>query len=470
MSETLASLGKHFQETLVRGLLTDPQWASQMEEVFKPEYFDLKYLQFLSDRYFQYSKKYRVFPSMQLLLTIIKDELKLKVGTDEVLCNQIVEYLRRVQGNNDVSDLPFVKEKSLEWCRKQALKAAFEKAIDDMQANKYERIADDIRKATMVGTTPTLGHDFFTDIEARFTPQIRQPIATGLKELDRKDIMNGGLGRGELGCVVACTGVGKSHFLVMLAAEALKQKKHVVYYSTELSETLVGNRFDSYLCEIDCSDLVENKEKVIEKYSEIQSTLGTLTIKQYPMYGATVGTIRAHIERMTLTRAKPDMIIVDYADKLRSSREYDQLRMELALVYDELRALAVELQVPVWTASQSNKEGSSAEIVDVSNMSEAYAKASGCDAVIGISRMAHEKAMGVGRLYVAKNRAGRDGVVYPIGIDTAQSRFTIRGEQQLPEDAKAEDDDFKRRILQKKWAEIQKDESLTVSERVDRPM
>lgn len=462
MSETFAQYGKHFQELLMKGLLTDGVWAAQMEEVFKPEYFELKYLHFLSERYFAYSKKYRVFPTLPLLVTIIKDELKLKVGTDEVLCNQIIDYLKRTQNSNDQQDLPFVKEKSLDFCRKQALKAALESAVDKMQADKYESIADDIKKAVMVGTTPTIGHNFLEDIEARFTPMIRCPIATSLKELDRKDILNGGLGKGELACVVAATGVGKSHFLVMMAAEAVKQKKNVVYYSMELAETLVGSRFDSYFCGIDCSNLPENKQKVIDCYKEF--SLGHLVIKQYPMYAASVNTIRAHMERLTLKHAKPDMIVVDYADKLRSSREYDQLRLELSLIYEELRALAVELQIPIWTASQANKEGSSSEIVDLSNMSEAYGKAATCDVVLGISRMPHEKALGVGRLFIAKNRAGRDGLVYPIGIDTAQSRFTIRGEQQLPEEVKAEDENSMKRTLQKKWQELKRDQNLSVTD------
>jgi replicative DNA helicase len=461
MSESFAQFGKHFQELLMEGLLTDQTWASQMEEVFKPEYFELKYLHFLSERYFSYSKKYRVFPTLQLLATIIKDELKLKIGTDEVLCSQIIDYLKRTQSSNHASDLPFVKDKALDFCRKQALKAALEMAVDKMQADKYESIADDIKKAVMVGTTPTIGHDFFVDIEARYQPLIRNPISTGLVELDKREILNGGVGKGELCCVVASSGSGKSHFLVMMAAEALKQKKNVVYYTLELSETLVGNRFDSYFCEIDCSLLPDNKEKVIEAYKN--NNLGKLFIKQYPMYAATVNTIRAHMERLTLKGVKPDMIVVDYADKLRSSRAYDQLRLELSLIYEELRALAVELQIPVWTASQANKEGSNSEIIDMSNMSEAYGKAATCDFIVGLSRMSHEKALGVGRLFIAKNRAGRDGLVFPIGIDTAQSRFTIRGDQQLPEDARAEDQNSMKNTLRKKWQELKKDQDLKVS-------
>lgn len=178
-----------------------------MLEVFNIEYLELKYLAYLADRYFSYAKKYKVFPTLQLLVTIIRDELK--SGTDVVLRDQIIDYLQRMRSNPNSGDLAYVKEKALDFCRKQALKAALECAVDDMVAEKYERIVENIKKAVCVGTTPQLGHDFFQDYEGRFTRLQRNCVPTGIDELDRRDILNGGLGAGELGVVVAPTGVGK---------------------------------------------------------------------------------------------------------------------------------------------------------------------------------------------------------------------------------------------------------------------
>lgn len=202
-----SSYGKSFQEKTLQALLSDSGWAEQMLEVFDVQYFELKYLQFLADRYFAYAKKYKVFPTLQLLVTIIRDELK--TGTDTILRDQIIEYLQRMKSNPDPGDLKYVKEKSLDFCRKQALKAALENAVDQMRDDKYEQIVDGIKKAVLVGTTPSVGHDFFNDFEARFTRLSRKTVATGLSELDKKDIMNGGLGCGELGVIMASTGVGK---------------------------------------------------------------------------------------------------------------------------------------------------------------------------------------------------------------------------------------------------------------------
>lgn len=205
---SFGEFGRNFQEKFVQGLLTDKQFAEQMLEVFDVKYLELKYLQFLADRFFSHAKKYKnVFPSLQLLVTIIKDELK--IGTDAILRDQIIDYLTRMRSNPDAGDLPYVKEKALDFCRKQALKGALTYAVGQMEANKYEQIVEEIKKAVMVGTAPSLGHDFFTDYEARFTRFSRNAINTGLSELDKKEILNGGLGAGELGCIVAPTGVGK---------------------------------------------------------------------------------------------------------------------------------------------------------------------------------------------------------------------------------------------------------------------
>jgi replicative DNA helicase len=442
--------GKAFQEKLGQALLVDQKFAEQMMEVVDVSYFELNYLKFLADRYFSYSKKYKVFPTLQLLVTIIRDDLK--AGTDIILRDQIIDYLQRMKANPDPGDLQYVKDKSLEFCRKQALKKALETAVDQMQSNKYESIVETIKKAVQVGTAPSVGHDFFNELDARFTLLKRDTIPTRLPELDKKEILNGGSGRGELLCVVGSSGTGKSHWLTMIGANALREGKNVLHYTFELSETAVGIRYDSNLCDIDSNEVMDRKEAVIKQYEELR--LGRLFIKEYPTNTASVYTLRSHVERLSLKGFIPDIIIIDYADIMRSSRQFDSLRHELKLVYEELRGLAMELNVPIWTASQSNKEGANAEVIDMTNMSEAYGKAMICDVIVSVSRRPHEKAGGWGRLYIAKNRAGRDGLVYPLKMNTARSRFEITGESDAPEAVQASDEDMQKQALRAKWKEL----------------
>jgi hypothetical protein len=249
-----------------------------------------------------------------------------------------------------------------------------------------------------------------------------------------------------------------SHFLINLGSYALTQGIDVLHYTFELSEAAIGLRYDSNLCDIDSNAVIDNKDQVMEKYKNMK--LGRLIIKEFPTNTASIYTLRSHLERLDVKGFRPGLIVIDYADIMRSTRQYDSLRHELKLIYEELRGLASEKKIPIWTASQSNKEGSQSDIVDLNNMSEAYGKAQVADVVIGISRKSSEKSTGFGRLYVAKNRAGKDGLVYPLRIDTAKSKFEIIGESGSFENASREDSEDIKKALKAKWKELRDDPVL----------
>ena len=391
--------GKVFQEKIFQGLLSDHPWSTQMVEVMCPTFFDVRYLSYLTEKYFSYYQKYKCFPTMPLLITIIKDDLS--EGNDILLRDQIVEFLHRMRHNPDMGDLNFVKDKALDFCRRQAFKEALEKAVELISTDKFESVVGLMKEAVAVGLPSSLGHDFFEDADARFVRVSRQVCPTGIPKLDDRQILQGGLGRGEIGVVTANTGVGKSHFLVALGANAMKVGKNVVHYTFELSEHAVGLRYDSNICNIPSNDIPENKDYVIKKYEE--KDLGRLIIKEFPTGSASVITIRNHIEKLMLKGFVPSLVVIDYADIMRSTRAYDSLRHELKLIYEELRNMAMDLNIPVWTASQANRDSANSDIVGLENMSEAYGKAMVADVVISLSRKALEKSTGSGRLFVAKN-------------------------------------------------------------------
>lgn len=448
-----AQYGKQFQEKIFQGLLSDHTWAAQMIEVMNPSFFDLKYLSYLTDKYFSYHVKYKTFPTLTLLVTIIKDDLS--QGNDVILRDQIVEFLHRIKHNPDMGDLQYVKDKSLDFCKRQAFKEALEQAVELISTDKFESVVGLMKKAVAVGMPSSTGHDFFEDADARFVKIARRVCPTGLDRLDAADILQGGLGRGEIGVVTANTGVGKSHFLVQLGANAMKAGKNVVHYTFELTEHAVGLRYDSNICGIPSNDVCENKRAVLEKYEN--SKLGRLIIKEYPTGTASSVTIRNHIEKLLLKGFQPDLVIIDYADIMRSTRSYDSLRHELKLIYEELRNMAMDLCIPIWTASQANRDSANSEVVGLENMSEAYGKAMVADVVISLSRKAMEKSTGAGRLFIAKNRAGRDGLLFPIHIDTSMSIIEILNESSLTlSEAVEQDGSAMKDLLKKKWNEVNK--------------
>ena len=425
MSENIdnhfSKYGRQFQEKIFQALLVDHNWASQMYEVMTFDYFEPKYLQYLCSRFFSFHDKYKNFPTLQLLVSIIRDELT--DGNDVILREQVIEFLTRVKTSPNLGDLPYVKDKTLDFCKKQVLHQALEESVKAISAENYESVLNIMKDAVSKGAQSTTGHDFFEDYEARFTKLTRVTCPTGITQLDKKEILNGGLAKGEIGVITAPTGVGKSHFLVSVGANALKVGKNVVHYTFELTETAVGVRYDSHLCDIDSSEVQDRKDEVLENYEK--NDYGRLIIKEYPTGSASVVTIRNHLEKLSMKDFVPSLIVIDYADIMRSTRSYDSLRHELKLIYEELRNLAMELKIPIWTASQANKEASDKDVVGLDNMSEAYGKAMVADVVVSLSRKQLEKSTGAGRLFVAKNRAGKDGVLFPVRIDTARSKITV---------------------------------------------
>src|SRR5258708_1863090 len=160
---------------------------------------------------------------------------------------------------------------------------------------------------------------------------------------------------------------------------------------------------------------------------------GRLFIKEIPTKTATVQTIRSYIQRLIATKNfTPDVVIVDYADLLRGTRGYGEKRFELEGVYEELRALAQELNAVLITADQTNRSGMEMELVTIAQIGEAYLKATVCDLILTISRRMEDKQTNCGRLFVAKSRLGPDGMVFPFLLNTSTVKVRILDQGEDP--------------------------------------
>jgi replicative DNA helicase len=425
------SFDKNFQEKIMQAMLADQKWAVQFIEVLDINYFQYAYLKLISNNYISYYGKYKEFPSTDLLITMLKDDLKSNV--DSALKDQIKEFFFRVETNKDYGDLAYVKDRSLDFCKRASLQKALEQSVDLINTEKYEKVADVIKKALSAGSEHNVGIELTADIDARYSETYRKTVPTGIRELDQKKILNGGLGAGEVGFVVAPTGVGKSHLLVQFGASALKAKKNVVHYTFELNERITGIRYDSNLLGINSIDCFDKKEDVRQFYEQNKEELGRLVIKYYPTGQASCQTLRAHLDKLAGKGFKADLILVDYAGIMRSADRNELLRLELKKVCEELRELASEVQCPVWSAIQSNKEGANAEIIDVTNMAESYGQAHVADFILGLTRQSAQKSTGFGNIFIAKNRAGIDGVKYHVHLDTSQSKMRVLTDEEASE-------------------------------------
>ena len=231
--------GKSFQESLCQLVLQDRPFADQISEVLDYNFFELKYLQAFVRKIFLYRNKYGVHPSSKIMMTILRSDLE---NETEIVQKQIRDYFARIY-EQEIQDSDYIKDTALEFCKKQKLKEAMLKSVELLQKSSFEEIASTINEALRLGSDNNFGYDYLKDFEQRFLFKSRNPIATGWKEMD--SIFKDGLGKGELGVVIAPTGAGKSMALVHIGAQAVKAGKTVVYYTLELQDTVVGTRFDS---------------------------------------------------------------------------------------------------------------------------------------------------------------------------------------------------------------------------------
>jgi replicative DNA helicase len=408
--------GKSFQEGLVQLIYEDRPFADQITEVLKRDFLDLDYLRVFLQKIMDYRDRYGHHPSVQAITTILNTELDKE---DEVLQKQIREYFLRIH-NHEMVDIEYIKETSLDFCRKQNLKEAMLKSVNLLQNSSFDEISTVINEALKLGSENNFGYDYMADFEARFVPRFRRPCTTGWSEVDK--ICGGGLGKSELGVVIAPTGAGKSMALVHLGTQAIKEDKTVIHYTLELQDTIIATRYDSCITGYPLSDIINFKDEI---YDEIKDLNGTLIIKEYATKSASTKTIRAHLAKLIKRGITPGMIIVDYADLLKPVIVRKEKRNELESIYEDLRAISTDFQCPVWTASQTNRSGLNAEVITMEQISEAFNKCFVADFIFSISRTIQDKQNNLGKMFIAKNRNGPDGMIYNIFMDTSNVNIRI---------------------------------------------
>ena len=408
--------GKAFQEGLVQIIYEDRPFADQITEVLDINFLELEYLRVFVEKIINYRDRYGTHPSVEAVITMLRTELD---HEEEIVRKQVREYFAKIT-SKEATDINYIKEQSLDFCRKQNLKEAMMKSVGLLQSCSFDEISKTINDSLKLGSDNNFGYDYLADFEKRFIPKHRLPVTTGWKQID--DICGGGLGKSELGVVIAPTGAGKSFCLVHLGAQGLKEGKVVVHYTLELGDTIIATRYDSCLTGYPLSDIINFKDEV---YEEIKDIEGKLIVKEYPTKSASTNTIKSHLNKLIKRGIKPGMIIVDYADLLKPVVVRKEKRNELESIYEELRGISTEFGCPIWTASQTNRSGLNAEVITMEQISEAFNKCFVADFIFSVSRTIEDKQNNQGKIFIAKNRNGPDGMIYDIFMDPSNASIKV---------------------------------------------
>jgi hypothetical protein len=405
--DTLTKYGQSYQSKVVASLISDVKFLEQVTEITKPAFFESQANQWIINEVQNYFNEFRAVPTMEVF--------KIKVGEieDKILKQTVVEQLKGVYLQVGSEDLPYVKKEYLTFAKNQKVKDALLKSVDLLKAGNYDKIIDTMMAASKVGVENDLGLDYIDNFELIMEDVKRNSVSTGWDVID--ELMDGGLGPGELGVVMAPSGIGKSWFLSKIACSAVQSGMNVLHYTLELSESYVGQRYTTILTGIQTSEHKERKEEIVRK---IKNTPGRVRIKYYPPQFASAKTLSAHIEKLRASGFNPNLIIIDYADLLKSGSNRDGLYAELGGIYEELRGLSGETSIPIWTATQTNRAAIDHEVIQADSVGDSYKKVQTADFIMSVSRKTKDKLSNTGRIHIVKNRFGPDGMTFPAKIDT----------------------------------------------------
>lgn len=449
MSETLTQFGTSFQSKIIASLLSDIKFIQTISDILNPKMFDSDSNKWLVKSISEYYYEYKKQPTLEVI------KYKIDEIDNDVLKSGVVDKLREVWKNIEATDLEFVQEQTLDFCKNQTLKNAILSSVDLLENKDYDGIKSIIDEAMKAGTTRDLGHDYITSLETRLEQSARETVKTPWDVIN--EIMDGGLGAGELGVIVAPAGIGKSWTLQALGAGSIKEQKTVIHYTLELNENYVGLRYDSIFSGVTTANIKYYKDEVTDKISKLP---GRLLIKYFPTKAASVQTLASHLKQIELSGTKPDLVVVDYADILMPTGNFKEKRHAIGNIYEDLRGLAGELEVPIWTASQANRSALEEDVIGADKVAEDYSKVMTADFVMSMSRKVEDKIANTGRFHVIKNRFGIDGVTYPSTINTNIGQVQIfEGSSQFGKEAQGKmnnSEEFIRKELANKYKDMEK--------------
>ncbi len=409
----LTQYGHAFQIKALAVLITDRDFLQQTADIVSPDYFDNDAGKWVIRKTLKYYNEYKTIPTMEVF------KVEIEGIHQELQSVAVKDLLKQAYKASKATDLDYVKNTFLDFCKNQTLKGALMKSVDLLELGDYDDIRNLIDKALKAGTERDIGHEYLAELEDRFREEARNTVETPWPLINK--LLCGGLGQGDLGMIAGGPGGGKSWALVALGAQAVKTGHTVIHYTLELNEKYVGRRYDACFTEIPVSDIMLHKDQVKDK---VENLRGGLYIREYPAGQATVNTLRAHLEKCIQQNIEPDLIIIDYADLL-TSKTSKEKRDKLDDIYTNLRGLATELKLPIWTASQVNRSGAREDIIQGDRMAESYSKMMITDFAMSLSRNAEDKENGTGRWHVMKNRYGADGITYDSVMDTAIGKIAI---------------------------------------------
>ena len=421
---TLDKYGNAFQIKVISCLLTDKKFLISIHDILSDEYFSNQAHKWIIKEILKYFDKYHTTPSMEVL------KVELKKIDNEVLQISIKEQLREAYKSSD-EDLVYVEEEFSNFCKNQQLKRALLTSVDFLNSGDYDSIRSLIDNALKAGQDKNVGHEYNKDVESRYRDDHRVVVPTPWDNFN--NLLQGGIGNGDFALIFGNPGGGKSWTLIALGGYAVSMGFNVIHYTLELGEDYVGRRYDAYFTQIPVNRIAESPHRS-QVEQAVSNLKGQLIIREYSPGKASISTIESHIKKCIDQEFKPDLIIIDYVDLLRSKKTNRERKDEIDDIYVSTKGLARELNLPIWSVSQVNRAGAKDNIIEGDKAAGSYDKIMITDVAISLSRKRQDKVNGTGRFHIMKNRYGMDGMTFNAKIDTSTGHFDISNESSMDDD------------------------------------
>lgn len=421
------------EHLILAGLARREDYTRKVLAFVVPEYFAESSERTVFEMIAQYFQTYNNCPA-SAALSIESDALAVNQKDHEQVA-QVISTIYSIESPNDLDWLVDATEK---WCKDRAVYNAIYdciKIIDDKE-NKQKlsknAIPELLRQALSVSFDTNIGHDYIEAVQQRYDyyHSGEEKIAFDLTMLNT--ITDGGVPRKTLSVVAAPTGGGKSIFLCHHAAACLRQNRNVLYVTLEMSEQRIAERIDANLTNTRLNELRELPYTMYEKKFQraTQDIRGKLIIKEYPTGSASALNIRNLMDELQIKKNfVPDVVIVDYLNICSSARYKASANVNsytlVKAIAEELRGLAVETNVQLFTATQINRQGFNNSDVDLTNTAESMGLPATADFFIAIISTEELDDLNQVLFKQLKNRLGDVGMnrKFVVGLDKSKMKF-----------------------------------------------
>ena len=416
--------------TILRNLIFNEEYSRKVIPFIKGEYFEQRTEKIVYEEIFNFITKYGS--------SISTEALGIEIDNRSDINETEIKDIRQLVSNfSDVSvDNQWLLDTTERWCRDRAIYLALMESIHiaDGKDDKKNRdaIPGILSDALAVGFDENIGHDYFQNYEDRYNFYRRKDerIEFDLEYLNK--ITNGGIPNKTLNIIMSGPNVGKTLAMCHIASSFLLKNKNVLYITLEMAEEEIAKRIDSNILNVPINQLQELPKSMFEnKVSKItEKTKGNLIIKQYPTASAHSGHFKALLNELYLKKSfRPDVLFIDYLNICASSRfkagnnvnSYSYVKS----ITEEVRGLAVELNIPVITATQVTRSGFSSSDPEMTDISESFGTAATADLLLSLISTEELEQLGQIMVKQLKNRYGDKSINkrFILGIDRSKMRL-----------------------------------------------